>query len=260
MNERVERDVKWMEILPSTPSYENMNTFMNWQQFYRVEEAFISDLERFNERLAHDQLGQLIDFIQNNQEGELCVKNYLISISGLVTRRLVHKRLDPSEAFSFNVVCDSIIEQKLAEDNAYEIAGELIEFYMYVLREREPAQLMHETVNAVIDYIDSHLLEFLTVEGIADRFKVSTSHLSRIFREHTGVTLVEYINIRKVEEAQYYLRFSTKRISEISEEFHFCNQSYFTRIFKKYTGETPRRFRNSLSRNFFKYEITPQVI
>lgn len=260
MNERVERDVKWMEILPSTLSYENVNTFMNWQQFYRVEEAFISDLERFNERLAHDQLGQLIDFIQNNQEGELCVKNYLISMSGLVTRRLVHKRLDPSEAFSFNVVCDSIIEQKLAEDNAYEIAGELIEFYMYVLREREPAQLMHETVNAVIDYIDSHLLEFLTVEGIADRFKVSTSHLSRIFREHTGVTLVEYINIRKVEEAQYYLRFSTKRISEISEEFHFCNQSYFTRIFKKYTGETPRRFRNSLSRNFFKYEITPQVI
>lgn len=260
MNERVERDVKWMEILPSTPSYENVNTFMNWQQFYRVEEAFISDLERFNERLAHDQLGQLIDFIQNNQEGELCVKNYLISMSGLVTRRLVHKRLDPSEAFSFNVVCDCIIEQKLAEDNAYEIAGELIEFYMYVLREREPAQLMHETVNAVIDYIDSHLLEFLTVEGIADRFKVSTSHLSRIFREHTGVTLVEYINIRKVEEAQYYLRFSTKRISEISEEFHFCNQSYFTRIFKKYTGETPRRFRNSLSRNFFKYEITPQVI
>lgn len=260
MNERVERDVKWMEILPSTPSYENVNTFMNWQQFYRVEEAFISDLERFNERLAHDQLGQLIDFIQNNQEGELCVKNYLISISGLVTRRLVHRRLDPSEAFSFNLVCDSIVEQKLAEDNAYEIAGELIEFYMYVLREREPAQLMHETVNAVIDYIDGHLLEFLTVEGIADRFKVSTSHLSRIFREHTGVTLVEYINIRKVEEAQYYLRFSTKRISEISEEFHFCNQSYFTRIFKKYTGETPRRFRNSLSRNFFKYEITPQVI
>ena len=80
-------------------------------------------------------------------------------------------------------------------------------------------------------------------------FDVSTSHLSRIFREHTGITLVEYINIRKVEESQYYLRFSDMKISDISDQFHFCNQSYFTRIFKKYTGETPRRFRNDLAEN-----------
>ena len=95
----------------------------------------------------------------------------------------------------------------------------------------------------------------MTVEGIAKKFNVSTSHLSRIFREHAEITLVEYINIRKVEESQYYLRFSEKKISEISNQFHFCNQSYFTRIFKKYTGETPKRFRSNLAGNTFSYSF-----
>ena len=91
----------------------------------------------------------------------------------------------------------------------------------------------------------------MSVEGLSSMFDVSTSHLSRIFREHTGITLVEYINVRKVEESQYYLRFSEMKISDVSDKFNFCNQSYFTRIFKKYTGETPRRFRNNLAGELF---------
>ena len=99
---------------------------------------------------------------------------------------------------------------------------------------------MHSTVTNVINFINENVESPMTVEEIAKTFNVSTSHLSRIFREHTGTTLVEYIAIRKVEESQYYLRFSEEKISDISDRFYFCNQSYFTRIFKKYTGQTPK--------------------
>ena len=82
---------------------------------------------------------------------------------------------------------------------------------------------MHETVNKVIHYIDAEVASPITVEKIAVNFDVSTSHLSRIFREHVGVTLVEYINIRKVEAAQYSLRFYSKKLEVISNQFYFCN-------------------------------------
>ena len=104
-------------------------------------------------------------------------------------------------------------------------------------------------------YINENVETSITVEEVAKRYSISTSHLSRIFREHTGTTLVEYITIRKVEESQYYLRFSEEKIASISDKFYFCNQSYFTRIFKKYTDQTPRRFRSSLTGEYFRYSL-----
>ena len=104
-------------------------------------------------------------------------------------------------------------------------------------------------------FINDELENDLTVESIANNFHISTSHLSRIFREHVGITLVEYLNVRRVEESQYYLRHTNKSITSISDQFHFCNQSYFTRIFKKYTGVTPKHFRDELHHEFYRFEM-----
>ena len=146
-----------------------------------------------------------------------------------------------------------LIEEKLTKDNVVNIADEIIEFYQYMIGDKETTTSTHHTVNKVVKYIDKEIEAPMTVDGLAQMFEVSTSHLSRIFREHTGITLVEYINIKKVEESQYHLRFSEEKISDISNYFNFCNQSYYTRIFKKYTGETPRRFRNNLEDNYFRF-------
>jgi methylphosphotriester-DNA--protein-cysteine methyltransferase len=75
---------------------------------------------------------------------------------------------------------------------------------------------------------------------------------------NTGATLVEYIIIHKVEGSQYYLRISGEKISDITDRFCFCNQSYFTRICKKYSGQTPRRFWSGLVGDYFQYTIPRQ--
>jgi len=181
------------------------------------------------------------------------IKYYFVALSSIVARRLEKTILTSSKAFDFNNACIVLIERKLKPNHVMEFADELIEFYSYILTEKKNPLLKHQTVNDVIGYINEELESMLTVEDIAKRFNVSTSHLSRIFREHTKITLVEYINIRKVEESQYYLRFTEKKISDISDQFHFCNQSYFTRTFKKYSGETPKRFRSNLSVEYAPY-------
>ena len=61
----------------------------------------------------------------------------------------------------------------------------------------------------------------MTVEEFTKKYSISTSHLSRIFREHTGITLVEYITIRKVEESQYHFSFSEEKISGYRTNFTF---------------------------------------
>ena len=222
-----------------------------------AEEKLLNHLFQLEKEEARQMIRLIIDAVSKHREKgqQEVIKYYFITLSSLIARHLEKGRLTARAAFAFNVTCCTLIDMNLKEHNFLEVADELIEFYLYVLAEKKLPTLMHNTVNRVLYYIDEDIKSPLTVEGISKKFEVSTSHLSRIFREHTGVTLIEYINIKKVEESQYYLRFSSSKIADISDQFHFCNQSYFTRIFKKYTGQTPKRFRSNLSDTYFKFAL-----
>lgn len=236
---------------------ERIGEFEKASHFFNMEKELLKSLYSYDKKTAQEQIRLLTDHLLNGPKTHRIksIKYYLIILSSIVARHLEQNHLTASKAFGFNVTCIRFIEQRLQEDNVKEIADELIEFYTYVLAEQKKPMLRHQIVNAVIEYINNDIESSLTVEEIAHKFDISTSHLSRIFREHSGITLVEYINIRKVEEAQYYLRFSDKKIAAISEQFKFCNQSYFTRIFKKYTGDTPRRFRHNMASAYFKFTL-----
>jgi len=236
---------------------ERIGNFEVTEPFFETEKKMLNHLYKLEKEEAQHEARRLLDYITevSAKEKFTSIKYYCVIFSAIVTRYLEQNHLTSSKAYGFNVGCIRYIERNLTENNANEIIDELIEFFAYVLADQKLPSLRHNTVNDVILYINEDIESSVTVEGIAKKFDVSTSHLSRIFREHSGITLVEYINIRKVEESQYYLRFSDKNIAGISEQFNFCNQSYFTRIFKKYTGETPRRFRHNIASDYFRFTL-----
>jgi YesN/AraC family two-component response regulator len=241
----------FMQEFEQSRSYEGIETF------FTKEKKLLQHLYLLEKADAHQAVQEVIkdmpEFGGNSSVNT--VKYYLVSLSSMMARVLESNPRIAGKAFTFNTACFMLIDSKLNDDNAVEVADELIEFYMYVLKEKKRPVLLHNTVNKVIHYIDERVESSLTVEAIAQDFKISTSYLSRIFREHTGSTLVEYINIRKVEESQYHLRFSDKKIADISNQFFFCNQSYFTRTFKKYTGQTPIGFRRGLAGEYFQFTL-----
>lgn len=225
------------------------------EKFYETEENFLNYLYNLEAGKAQQEIRSIINYVSNDSPADKIIglKYYFITLSGIIARHIGKKYSSVGRAYSFNMKCIRLVEEKLTNENADNIADEIIEFYQYMIDGKKTVASMHHTVNKVVEFIDDEIESPMTVDGLAQMFEVSTSHLSRIFREHTGITLVEYINIKKVEESQYHLRFSEEKISEISNHFNFCNQSYYTRIFKKYTGETPRRFRNDLTDNYFKF-------
>lgn len=227
------------------------------EEFYKTEELLVNQLVRLEKDEAKQTLRCLMGIVVNYDETNRAQNSlgYLVTISSLVTRYLESELLSSKKAFAFNLACFKLVNTRFETTDTLEIADELIEFFIYALEDKKHPILAHDTVNKVILYIDEEVEASLTVESLAKRFVVSTSHLSRIFKMHTGITLVEYINIRKVEESQYHLRYSDKKVSDISNHFNFCNQSYFTRIFKKYTNETPRNFRSSLTSEYFRFEL-----
>jgi AraC-like DNA-binding protein len=78
---------------------------------------------------------------------------------------------------------------------------------------------------------------------IAEEVGLSPEYLSSKFKKVTGINLPNFINQKKIQEAQKLLAFTSMSLSDISESLAFSNQSYFQAIFKKVTGITPLSYR-----------------
>ena len=99
-------------------------------------------------------------------------------------------------------------------------------------------------VNDIIEYIDNHIYEELSVTNICARFHLSVNHLYNLFRENLDRTVNAYIIEQRIILAKNLLSTSGKTIYEIAENVGISNYPYFCKLFKKKTGVTPSQFRN----------------
>lgn len=95
-----------------------------------------------------------------------------------------------------------------------------------------------------INYINSHLQEKITLNQLAQAAGLSVGRLSHLFKEETGLTPLSYVQKEKMETAKSMLQYSSYRISEISAILGYSSESHFIKIFEKYTGVSPRKYRN----------------
>ena len=92
------------------------------------------------------------------------------------------------------------------------------------------------------DYIETHLGDETGLEHVASQVNISPSHFSRIFKDLTGETYIDYCMRRKVDRAKAYIN-EGRKVYIAAELVGYCNYSYFSRLFKKTTGLTPEEYR-----------------
>lgn len=102
-----------------------------------------------------------------------------------------------------------------------------------------------QKLDAMLDYIDANLARHLTLEGLADRARVSRAHFARRFRAVTGLSPHRYITLRRVDKARELLRNPALEINRIALDLGFGDQSHFTQVFRAATGTTPGQFRRA---------------
>lgn len=105
---------------------------------------------------------------------------------------------------------------------------------------KTPSKLLMQVTN----YVQHNLSKPVNVCELAKSMYISRTHLAAKFKQETGMTLTDFILIEKIEEAKRLLRYSDKSLSLIADYLGFSSQSHFARAFKKYSGKTPREYRN----------------
>ena len=106
---------------------------------------------------------------------------------------------------------------------------------------KNPSKLLMQVTN----YVQHNLSRPVDVDDLAKTLFISRTHLASRFKQETGMTLTDFILGEKVEEAKRLLRYSDKSLTLIANYLGFSSQSHFTRIFKKYSGQTPREYREN---------------
>ncbi len=101
-------------------------------------------------------------------------------------------------------------------------------------------------VDSAIAYIHAHLRDNLSLETLAEQLHISPSHLSRTFKKTQQQSLTEYINKARIEKAQEYLSDPETLTYEAAQLVGYNDATYFSSIFKKYTGVSPTDYRQNL--------------
>lgn len=97
-------------------------------------------------------------------------------------------------------------------------------------------------VKKATEYIYLNLGSSLLLKSIAEHVHVNPSHLSRKFKEETGMTITDFINKKRVDEARLHLRRGNLSVTEVAFLVGFNDLNYFGKVFKKFTNETPSQY------------------
>ncbi|MBB2482218.1 helix-turn-helix domain-containing protein [Bacillus sp. APMAM] len=220
----------------------------------------------FHSNLSHERV--LLHYVKNGQieklsdvvnysifsEDELGVlskrsrirseKNLMITGVALICRAAVEGGLNEETAFTLS---DFYIQQLEEQDNLKAIQAIMSEvLYDFTNRVHQAKENKYSrTITSCLHYIYNHLYEDITLEMLAELTHLSPNYLSSLFKKEMGTSISHYIQSQRIEEAKKLLSLTKYPISDIGSWLNFNDQSYFIRVFKKHTGMTPKKYRDS---------------
>lgn len=133
-------------------------------------------------------------------------------------------------------------------------AGWLLIFFGMIKKERlyqkklsvlpRSKNVRDDQISNVLNLIRKNYGQEITLQQMADTVALSPKYFCRLFKESTGHTPIEYLNWFRVNRACTLLRETSERLLDIALECGFNDFSYFTKIFHRYKGMPPSKYRN----------------
>lgn len=98
----------------------------------------------------------------------------------------------------------------------------------------------------LVDYVRENLSDGVSVAGMADLLGMSPSHFARTFKAGLGLSPYRFVMRERVEKAKTLLAGRTLSAGRVAAEVGFASESHFAKVFRQFTGVTPKRYRAGL--------------
>ncbi|MGV3487589.1 MAG: response regulator [Tuberibacillus sp.] len=214
---------------------EKLANYFDQLDEYRVIYIKVGLSPHFTDKSSHT----LIAKIQKSEAVLVVPGSPYLSIVQNYVDDINHSRVGISEPYAN--VSDLLFAYKEARMVVDYLAAEKrkgIGFYSEIVSEH--------SISDMIDYIDQHYSESISLQEFAAQHYMSDSYLSRLFKKQVGQTFSDYIMHKRIEKAKELLTMTALKTYEVASIVGYQDQRYFSQIFRKATGLTPSEYRREI--------------
>ncbi len=215
-----------------------------------VQKISIEKIEQFlrsgNKEKCSELLDSFFEDIGNDKLESLMLRLYITMDIFISCRSFTRELNIPNEEFTLRFgSIDDISVKVTTLTSTYNFFLDLLE-QCVIWRIKYSHEERNDVIKKAKDYIlKNYVCDSLTLKSVAAAVNLSPTYFSSIFKKDVGTNFVDYLTNVRLDKAKELLCCSSMRICEIAYKVGFKDYRYFSQIFKKYTGQTPREFKGN---------------
>lgn len=218
--------------------------FDTMREFYLYQEPALLGAIRLGDRCEARRIINhvLVHIYSAGQERSDLLKGLLLELVVMISRAAVEAGAPQTEVLGMGF--SHLVELAAINDDealAAWLRGTLERIFTAI--ECRQSFDVPKMVAGTLDYLRAHMDREISRDELARRMGVSPGHLSQLLKERTGRSFVELLREIRIQAACEMLAQSDKPLSEIAAACGFCDQSYFTHVFRDVRGMTPKQYR-----------------
>ena len=171
-------------------------------------------------------------------------KDEAIVLIILSTRAAILGGVSPEGGYSIADYYFQRVEACQSVGNVQNCCFEILRTVLQRVQMCKQRQYHSDMVSGCMDYVETHLFEKINLEQMAKELGYASYYLSKRFKEETGTSVNDYIKEEKINKAKLLFTRGDLTVNEVSERLSFSSPSYFSTVFKQYTGMLPSEFQS----------------
>lgn len=229
-----------------TVSYDAMETTPSSDLLLPADDPLVDRLKYASPDEIDSIIKKYIDIIDDNSAQFSVTAPYLFmdivfAISKLVEELGGDIKVVMPELTTHSFMASTVQEREVFITEMHKVLKKILEY-----RDSRITGKYGDVILRAKQYIaENYANQDICLHSVSEEVHFSPNHFSMIFSQECGVTFIEYLTSVRVEQAQKLLKNTTMRSADIAYEVGFNDPHYFSFIFKKTTGISPREYRNN---------------
>lgn len=214
---------------------------------YALENSLLYAVSRASERKALEILAEMLalphppERLSDRVRDE---KNLIIALNTLLRKAAESAGVHPVHVDGYSSHVIKTLEALNDPEALNGFCRRLVLGYCRLVR-RYTMKNYSLLVQKVVNYVNTDLQADLTLNAMATRLSVSPSYLSSLFKKEMGVSLTDYVNGCRIDHAKMLLLWSELPLKQVALQCGVEDLYYFSRMFKRFTGQTPRTWQQA---------------
>lgn len=245
--------------------------FQSYEYYYRVPDKPFLSIQMIEER--YELENATLNAVANGNESKALAscarwtahvipqrlanelrdsKDYMITLNTLLRKTVEQAGVHPIHIDSVSNRNIQLIEQLSSIEQCRSFRSKMIRSYCLLVRKHNLKDYSLLT-QKIITYVDTELCADLSLKALSERLSVNASYLSTLFKKEMSMSLTDFVNHRRISHAQKLLISTEMPIKSVALKCGIPDVYYFSRLFKRITGTTPKAYRNNTN-SFEQYQ------